>query len=327
MPMRVDGTSTQAAEGNEGSAEPDSGAASGFVVTPQRPRSLAGTAQEPATGEQPSAPATRQRVAAARAADSGMSGSSARQAASTSAGRARPGRGAPPPRPNQRARGRLDQSLAVAAWDATEDGGRSTTRPSTGRAVPPDARTNGSTSDRRPSAHGGASGARQREASAAPSERQPPAQTVAVRELAETADAFEVLPGGLDDEAIPGHSEDEVWLTRDDEDVSALPPRIVRGVSGAGPPGTAFSASDLAKLGNSGGVAASVLNPAPSGTTVPCSARDSMHVTADAVLALFGRDRASILRVDDLPIQLERQKEYKICTGPSDEGVGDVGPS
>jgi len=76
-------------------------------------------------------------------------------------------------------------------------------------------------------------------------------------------------------------------------------------------PAREISAVELARLGNAGGVAATVLTPAPLASAAPCSENDTLHVTPNAVLALFGRDRASLLRVAGLPIQVERQKEFK----------------
>ncbi len=62
---------------------------------------------------------------------------------------------------------------------------------------------------------------------------------------------------------------------------------------------------------NSGGVAAQLASPSAGAVFEEPAPDEALEVSDEAVLALFGRDRTALLRALGLPMQVERQKEWK----------------
>jgi hypothetical protein len=77
---------------------------------------------------------------------------------------------------------------------------------------------------------------------------------------------------------------------------------------------SSMSVAMLSRLAASGGVAAQMHRAAATSLASAPTAEDALSVSETAVHALFGRTRAVILRVHDLPIQKERMKEWKTKT-------------
>ena len=63
---------------------------------------------------------------------------------------------------------------------------------------------------------------------------------------------------------------------------------------------------------NSGGVAAQLASPTVGAVFEEPAPGEALEVSDEAVSALFGRARAELLRVIGLPMQVERQKEWKL---------------
>lgn len=72
-----------------------------------------------------------------------------------------------------------------------------------------------------------------------------------------------------------------------------------------------WSEERRSRLVNSGGLAARLAKKSGVIALGAVSQQELLSVTEQAVLAMFGRDRAAILRVQGLLIQLEQQKEWK----------------
>ncbi len=62
---------------------------------------------------------------------------------------------------------------------------------------------------------------------------------------------------------------------------------------------------------NTGGVSARRARPSAGAALVEFAPSDALGVSDDALSALFGPARAELLRVEGLPLQVERQKEWK----------------
>mmetsp|Transcript_41415 Transcript_41415/g.86547 ORF Transcript_41415/g.86547 Transcript_41415/m.86547 type:complete len:105 (-) Transcript_41415:2838-3152(-) len=61
-----------------------------------------------------------------------------------------------------------------------------------------------------------------------------------------------------------------------------------------------------------GGVAARLARPAAGAAFEEAFPGEALEVSDEALLALFGRDRAALLRVVGMPMQVDRQKEWKL---------------
>ena len=61
-----------------------------------------------------------------------------------------------------------------------------------------------------------------------------------------------------------------------------------------------------------GGVAARLARPAAGAALEEPSPGEALEVSDVALLALFGRDRTALLRVVGMPMQVDRQKEWKL---------------
>ena len=61
-----------------------------------------------------------------------------------------------------------------------------------------------------------------------------------------------------------------------------------------------------------GGVAARLASPAAGAALEEPFPGEALEVSDEALLALFGRDRAALLRMAGLPMQIDRQKEWKL---------------
>ena len=67
----------------------------------------------------------------------------------------------------------------------------------------------------------------------------------------------------------------------------------------------------ITKLSSAGGLAARIARPVQPRASEEYSPDDALKVSTQAVEILFGSTRAAVLRVGDIPLVMERQREYK----------------
>ena len=116
---------------------------------------------------------------------------------------------------------------------------------------------------------------------------------------------------------------DEGGLDRDDAPAAgsaAAPTRGATSVTGgrARSSGASFQAAagpytstQITKLSSAGGLAARIARPVQTRALGEYSPDDALKVSTQAAEILFGRTRATVLRVGDIPLVKERQREYK----------------
>jgi hypothetical protein len=77
------------------------------------------------------------------------------------------------------------------------------------------------------------------------------------------------------------------------------------------PPIVRKTEEEILRFASDGGIAARRLPKGSGQGTASVSHSDLLSVSEAAVLSLFGRERAAIMRTDDDPLQAETRKEYK----------------
>jgi len=105
-----------------------------------------------------------------------------------------------------------------------------------------------------------------------------------------------------------GYDSDEIVLV----DQAAVAGRAGGALDSAAHSTAIWSTARVQQLASSGGVAAHIRQARPPSAAAVPSQEDALRVSDQAVHALFGRSRAIILRISNLPMQIERQKEWKI---------------
>ena len=72
-----------------------------------------------------------------------------------------------------------------------------------------------------------------------------------------------------------------------------------------------YTSAQIIKLASAGGLAARIARPVQSRSAGELLPDETLKVSSQAVEILFGRTRTAVLRVGDIPLVTERQREYK----------------
>ena len=105
-----------------------------------------------------------------------------------------------------------------------------------------------------------------------------------------------------------GYASDKIVLV----DQAAVAGRAGGALDSAAHSTAIWSTARVQQLAPSGDVAAHIRQSRPPSAAAVPSQEDALRVSDQAVHALFGRSRAIILRISNLPMQIERQKEWKV---------------